>query len=280
MFLEPCVVFSRNEHCWQMLLVFWGKKVTSQSNISFLFNWLFFNYTGKLNYSEQSFVLEIHRTLLPNFEPSLSHRISFFKSKEEGNTKSHWGEGSICLSWHERSFFRMHLQLEVSSLWAFCVLYWLLLSCRKAFQGFECRHPVCVCASHPKSAQRHCSFALPGQGLQHNSLWLLQGPLGTWRGFPGVWVCTAQASPELSYLHVLESCLALPPRSDAAIPIGSEGQDVRAGFINPLRVQLLVGSWEWEVFVCPKNSYPEGRIIKAAPFGSVSKMASSSGYSW
>lgn len=36
-----------------------------------------------------------------------------------------------------------------------------------------------------------------------------------------------------------------------------------AEFISPLRVQLLVGSWEGEVFVCPKNSYPEERIIKA-----------------
>lgn len=30
--------------------------------------------------------------------------------------------------------------------------------------------------------------------------------------------------------------------------------------------------------MCPKNSYPEERIIKAAPFGSVSKMASSLDY--
>lgn len=139
---------SRNEHnCWQTLLVYWGKKVTSQSNASFPFYWHFFSHTEKFNYSECSFVLETHRTLSPSFEPSLSHRISFFKSKEEGNTKSHCGEGSIWLFWHEKSFFRIHLQLEVGCFWAFHVLYWLLLSCRRAFQGFHCRNPVSVCAS-------------------------------------------------------------------------------------------------------------------------------------
>lgn len=171
-----------------MLLVFWGKKVTSQSNISFLFNWLFFSYTGKLNYSEQSFVLETHRTLLPNSEPSWSHWISFFKSKEERNTKSHWGEGSICLSWHERSFFRMHLQLEVSSLWAFCVLYWLLLSCRNIPKVPCARGAVCWLSPGRGYSTAPCGFS--------SALWGLGGASQVSVGC--VWVCTAQASPELS----------------------------------------------------------------------------------
>lgn len=282
---------SRNEYsCWQTLLVFWGKKVTSQSNISFLFYWHFFSHTGKFNYSEYSFVLETHRILLPNFEPSLSHWISFFKSKEEGNTKSHCGEGSICLFWHEKSFFRIHLHLEVSSLWAFHLLYWLLLSCRKSFQGFNCRHPESVCASLiPKApcdrgtvhllspgvtAQAQCAFS--------KALW---GRSGASQVSVGC-VCVGLHCPGLPkewpeficmfWSRARRFLLAQTPRSQSA----PRDRMSEAEFINPLRVQLLVGSWEWEVFVCPKNSYPEERIIKAAPFGSVSKMASSSGYSW
>lgn len=173
----------------------------------------------------------------------------------------------------------MHLQLEVSSLWAFPDLYWLLLSCRKAFQGFNCRHPVSVCASLiPKCPGTEALFVCcPWAGVTAPRL------SGASQGFPGVCRVCGSALPRPPWAELF-ACSAVvlgaASGSDAAIPIGREGQDVRAEFINPPRVQLLVGSWEWEVFVCPKNSYPEERIIKAAPFGSVSKMASSSGYSW
>lgn len=214
----------------------------------------------------------------------------FFKSKEEGNTKSHCGEGSICLFWHEKSFFRIHLHLEVSSLWAFHLLYWLLLSCRKAFQGFNCRHPESVCASLiPKApcdrgtvhllspgvtAQAQCAFskALWGRsGASQVSVGCVCVGLDC-PGLPKEWpefIC-------MFWSRARRFLLAQTLRSQSA----PRDRMSEAEFINPLRVQLLVGSWEWEVFVCPKNSYPEERIIKAAPFGSVSKMASSSGYSW
>lgn len=214
--------------------------------------------------------------LLPNFEPSLSHWISFKKSKEEGNTKSHCGEGSICLFWHEKSFFRIHPQLEVSSLWAFPVLYWLLLSCRKAFKGLS----VGLCLSSQKCPVTEFTCS-PQAGFAAQAPSGFSSPLGAFRAFPGVcrmWgFCPA---PNLGYLQVPESCSALPPAQTPRSQSAARDRMSEAEFINPLRVQLLVGSWEWEVFVCPKNSYPEERIIKAAPFGRVSKMASSSGYSW
>lgn len=82
---NPVCFSSRNEHsCWQTLLVFWGKKVTSQWNISFLC------FTGTLSAIHASLIILLtllfwrHSTLLPNFEPAYPIGYLFLKASKRG----------------------------------------------------------------------------------------------------------------------------------------------------------------------------------------------------